>query len=61
MEKQLQQVQADFDAFKQEKEIEDLLVVKFNIDSIDDQMLSDQNTKIEDLENEKAKLEAKIQ
>eukprot|EP00347_Sterkiella_histriomuscorum_P018954 403343520 len=58
--KLLDQVQADFDAYRQEREIEDLLVVKFDINSIDEQMLTDQTTQIEDLEKEKAKLESKI-
>jgi hypothetical protein len=38
-----------------------LLVVKFNIDAIDDDMLTDKETKIETLEKQKADLERKIQ
>jgi hypothetical protein len=34
--------------------------VKFDIDTIDDTMLTDKQTKIEDLEREKQKLESKI-
>lgn len=41
--------------------IKDLLVVKFDIDTIDDDLLTAKDTKIEDLEKQKADLEAKIQ
>lgn len=36
-------------------------MVKFNIDAIDDDMLTDKETKIETLEKQKADLERKIQ
>lgn len=57
---ELQAVKADFEKFKQEKAIEDLLVVKFDIDTIDEGLLTAKETKIEDLENEKMKLESRI-
>ncbi len=40
--------------------MEDLLVVKFEIEAINEAMLTNHSTKIDDLENEKAKLEARI-
>jgi hypothetical protein len=50
----------EFEKFKHEKAIEDLLVVKFDIDTIDEGLLLDKDTKIEDLEKEKAKLEKRV-
>lgn len=58
--KQLSEIQLEFKKYRQEKEIEDLLVVKLNVETIDEAMLTLQSTKVEDLENERAKLEAKI-
>ena len=37
------------------------MVVKFDIDAIDDDLLTAKETKIEDLEKQKAKLESQIQ
>lgn len=37
------------------------MVVKFDIDAIDDDLLTAKETKIEDLEKQKAKLESRIQ
>ena len=41
--------------------IKDLLVVKFDIDTIDEDLLTAKDTKIEDLEQQKADLELRIQ
>jgi predicted nucleic acid-binding Zn-ribbon protein len=60
VEDELQSLRDDFEKFKAEKAIEDLLVVKLDIDTIDDGLLLDKQTKIEDLENEKIKLESRI-
>lgn len=50
----------DFDEYKQEQAIKDLLVVKFDIDAIDEDMLTAKDTKIEDLEQQKLELEKRI-
>ena len=50
----------DFEKFKEEQAIKDLLVVKFDIDTIDEDLLTAKDTKIEDLEKQKMDLEAKI-
>lgn len=50
-----------FKEFKDEQAIKDLLVVKFDIDAIDDDLLTAKETKIEDLEKQKAKLESQMQ
>ena len=57
----LRVVQEEFQAFKDEQAIKDLLVVKFDIDTIDEDLLTAKDTKIEDLENQKLTLEKKIQ
>ena len=54
------QSEKDLEEYKKERELEDLLVVKFEIEAINEAMLTNHSTKIEDLEIEKAKLEAKI-
>jgi len=51
---------AEFDKYRQERELEDMMVVKLDVPTIDPAMLTQKDTKIEDLEIEKAKLEAKI-
>jgi hypothetical protein len=56
----LTKVEQEYAKYRQEKEIEDLLVVKFEIESIDQQMLTSQSTQIEDLEREKLALEGRI-
>ena len=43
-------VEAEFEKFREDQMIRDLLVVKFDIKSIDDEMLMAKETKIEDLE-----------
>ena len=50
----------EFEKFKEEKRLEDLMTVKIEVPTIDKNLLSDKETMIEDLEKEKAKLEAKI-
>ena len=56
-----EQVKKEFEDYKTEQNIRDLLVVKFDIDAIDDDQLTAKETKIEDLEKQKAKLEKQIQ
>ena len=51
----------EFEKYKEEQQIRDLLVVKFDIDAIDDELLTAKETKIEDLEKQKVQLEVKIQ
>lgn len=58
--RRLAQSEEEFAEFKRAKEIEDLLVVKFEIASLDEERLSRQSTLIEDLEQEKASLEARV-
>ena len=58
---ELQATQRAFQEFKDEQAIKDLLVVKFDIDAIDDDLLTAKETKIEDLERQKQQLERKIQ
>ena len=57
LENELEEVKGQYDKFKRDREIEDMLVVKFDIKSFDEKMLTDKDTKIDDLENEKYKLE----
>ena len=45
-----EQVKKEFEDYKTEQNIRDLLVVKFDIDAIDDDLLTAKETKIEDLE-----------
>lgn len=44
-----------------ERAIEEMLVVKFDIESINQDLLANKNTTLQDLEKEKMKLEHKIQ
>jgi len=44
----------------EEKRIEDMLVVKFDINTIDNDLLQSKQTTIEDLKKEKEKLEMRI-
>jgi len=60
LEEQVRQVQAEFDKYRQERELEDMMVVKLEVPTIDPALLTQKETKIEDLEIEKAKLEAKV-
>lgn len=53
-------LQKDFDNYRQERELEDMMTVKLEVLTINQKMLLSAETKIGDLETEKAKLEAKI-
>lgn len=54
-------IQRDFDKYRQERELEDMMTVKLEVLTINQSMLLNAETKIGDLESEKAKLEARIQ
>ena len=56
----MQSLQLDFDKYRQDRELEDMMVVKLDVPTIDETMLTQKETKIGDLETEKAKLEAKV-
>ena len=58
---QFDELQNEFKNFKDLQAIKDLLVVKFDINDIDEDMLTAKETKIETLEKYKTDLEKKIQ
>ncbi len=60
LEVQVQQITAEFDKYKEQRRLEDLMTVKLDVPQIDKDLLSKKETLIEDLEKEKAKLEAKV-
>ena len=60
LEEQLQASIDEFEKFKEEKRLEDLMTVKIEVPTIDVDLLSKKETMIADLEREKTKLEAKI-